>query len=86
MLYVNPTTLPAGPYLAYDRQGNLVSSVYMVPLRDLRAGKAFNTLAVAKAKTDHVDMYYHNGHAGVPEPHYHIVLWYISPEQAEALK
>jgi Putative peptidoglycan binding domain len=86
MLYVNPTTLPAGPYLAYDRQGNLVSSVYMVPLRDLRAGKAFNTLAVAKAKTDHVDMYYNNGHAGVPEPHYHIVLWYIPPEQAEALK
>jgi hypothetical protein len=86
MLYVNPTTLPAGPYLAYDRQGNLVSSVYMVPLRDLRAGKAFNTLAVAKAKTDHVDMYYNNGHAGVPEPHYHIVLWYISPEQAEALQ
>src|ERR671931_1363780 len=33
MLYVNPTTLPAGPYLAYNRQGNLVSSVYMVPLR-----------------------------------------------------
>jgi hypothetical protein len=86
MLYVNPMTLPAGPYLAYDRQGNLVSSVYMVPLRDLRAGKAFNTLAVAPAKTDHVDMYYNNGHAGVPEPHYHIVLWYISPEQATALK
>jgi peptidoglycan hydrolase-like protein with peptidoglycan-binding domain len=85
-LYVNPTTLPAGPFLAYDLQGNLVSSVYMVPLKDLRAGKAFNTLAVAKAKTDHVDIYYNNGHAGVPEPHYHIVLWYISPEQAEALK
>lgn len=86
MLYVDPTTLPAGPFLAYDRQGNLVSSVYMVPLKDLRAGKAFNTLAVAPAKTDHVDMYYNNGHAGVPEPHYHIVLWYISPEQAAALK
>ena len=24
-LYVNPTTLPAGPFLAYNRQGNLVS-------------------------------------------------------------
>jgi Putative peptidoglycan binding domain len=86
MLYVNPATLPAGPFLAYDRQGNLVSSVYMIPLRDLRAGTAFNTLAVAKAPTDHVDIYYNNGHAGVPDPHYHIVLWYISPEQAEALK
>jgi hypothetical protein len=85
-LYVNPATLPAGPFLAYDRQGNLVSSVYMIPLRDFRAGKSFHTLAVAKAKTDHVDIYYNNGHALVPEPHYHIVLWYISPEQVEALQ
>jgi hypothetical protein len=84
-LYVNPATLPAGPFLAYDRQGKLMSSVYMIPLKDLRAGKAFGGLAVAKEKTDHVDMYYNNGHAGVPEPHYHIVLWYISPEEVEAL-
>lgn len=62
-LYVNPTTLPAGPFLAYDRQGNLVSSVYMIPLRDLRAGKSFNTLATAKGKADHIDIYYNNGHA-----------------------
>lgn len=85
-LYVDPATLPAGPFLAYDRQGNLVSSVYMVPLRDLRAGVAFNTLAAAKVKTDHVDIYYNNGHPGVPNPHYHIVLWYISAKQAETLK
>ena len=85
-LYVNPATLPAGPFLAYDRQGNLVSSVYMIPLKDLRAGKAFNSLAAATAKTDHVDIYYNNGHAGVPEPHYHIVLWYISPKEAAALQ
>ncbi|HXH08390.1 MAG TPA: peptidoglycan-binding protein [Alphaproteobacteria bacterium] len=85
-LYVDPTTLPAGPFLAYDRQGNLVSSVYMIPLRDLRAGKPFNSLAVAKMTVDHVDMYYNNGHAGVPEPHYHIVLWYISPEQVRSLE
>jgi hypothetical protein len=85
-LYVDPATLPAGPFLAYDRQGNLVSSVYMIPLRDLRAGQAFNTLAVAKATVDHVDIYYNNGHAGVPEPHYHIVLWYVSPEQVKALE
>ena len=85
-LYVNPATLPAGPFLAYDRQGRLVSSVYMIPLKDLRAGQAFNTLAVGKAKVDHVDIYYNNGHAGVPDPHYHIVLWYISPEQVETLQ
>ncbi|HEX9871670.1 MAG TPA: hypothetical protein VGC99_24335, partial [Candidatus Tectomicrobia bacterium] len=85
-LYVNPSTLPAGPFLAYDRQGNLVSSVSMIPLKDLRAGQAFNTLDVGKAKVDHVDIYYNNGHAGVPDPHYHIVLWYISPAQVETLQ
>jgi hypothetical protein len=28
-------------------------------------------------------MYYNAGHPGVPEPHYHIVLWYVSPAQEQ---
>jgi hypothetical protein len=85
-LYVDPKTLPAGPFLAYDRQGNLVSSVYMIPLKDLTAHKKFENLAVAAARVDHVDMYYNAGHPGVAEPHYHVVLWYVSSEKAAALK
>jgi hypothetical protein len=84
-LYVDPATLPKGPFLAYDRQGNLLSSVYMLPLRDLREGKSFNDLAVAHVKPDHIDVYANNGHPGVPAPHYHVVVWYISREQAETL-
>lgn len=86
MLYVQPETMPVGPYLAYDRQGSLVSTVYMIPLRDLRAGSAFNNLGLPHGKVDHVDIFYNNGHPGVPDPHYHVVLWYISPEQAAALQ
>ena len=85
-LYVDPATLPAGPFLAYDKQGNLVSSVYMIPLKDITAHKAFNNLAAANQKVDHVDMYYNAGHPGVAEPHYHVVIWYVSPQQAGALK
>ena len=85
-LYVDPATLPAGPFLAYDRQGHLVSSVYMVPLGDIAAHKAFNNLAAAREKVDHVDMYYNAGHPGVAEPHYHVVIWYVSPQQAAALE
>lgn len=85
-LYVDPTTLPAGPFLAYDKQGKLVSSVYMIPLKDIAAHKAFNNLTAAKEKVDHVDMYYNAGHPGVAEPHYHVVIWYVSPQQAGALK
>ena len=55
-LWVDPATLPAGPFLAYDKGGNLVSSVYNA------------------------------GHPGVAEPHYHVVIWYVTPQQAAALK
>ena len=27
-LYVNPSTLPEGPFLAYDHAGKLVSTIY----------------------------------------------------------
>ncbi|MER3445797.1 MAG: hypothetical protein C4291_02705 [Candidatus Dadabacteria bacterium] len=85
-LYVDPDTLPAGPFLAYDREGHLASTVYMIPLKDINDHKAFNNLAVAQGqKVDHVDIYYSAGHPGVPEPHYYIILWYISPEKAAAL-
>jgi hypothetical protein len=85
-LYVDPATIPAGPFLAYDRDGKLVSSLYMIPLKDLDAHKAFNNLGAAKEKVDHVDLYYNAGHPGVPEPHYHVVVWYVSPEKAASLK
>ena len=85
-LYVDPKTLPAGPFLAYDRQGTLVSSVYMIPMKDLATHKPFEKLAAAPAKVDHVALYYNAGHPGVAEPHYHVVIWYVSPEKAAALK
>lgn len=66
--------------------GKLVSSVYMIPLKDISAHKAFNNLAVAQEKVDHVDMYFNAGHPGVAEPHYHIVIWYVSPDKAMALQ
>ena len=85
-LYVKPDTLPASPFLAYDRVGKLVSSTYMSPLKGLEAHKAFNDLAVAHENVNHVDLYYNAEHPGVPEPYYHIVLWYVSPQQEAALK
>ncbi len=86
-LYVQPKTLPAGPFLAYDREGHLVSTVYMIPIKDVEAHKKFDDLSVAKdMKVDHVDMYFNAGHPGVPEPHYHVILWYIPESKAAALK
>jgi len=86
-LYVDPATLPAGPFLAYDRQGNLVSSIYMIPLKDMNAHKGFTDLKAGQGEpVDHVDIVYNAGHPGVAEPHYHIIVWYVSPTKAAALK
>jgi hypothetical protein len=40
----------------------------------------------AHTKINHVDIYYNSGHPGVPDPHYHVVLWYIPAEQTSALE
>jgi hypothetical protein len=77
-LYVDPKTLPAGPFLAYDREGRLVSTVYMIPTEDISAQKKFDDLAAPGGKVDHVDMYFNAGHPGVEKPHYHVVLWHVS--------
>ena len=83
-LYVNPSTLPGGPLLAYDHAGKLVSTIYMIPLKDLDAQKGFADLAAPGGKVDHVSISYNAGHPGVPDPHYHIVLWHI-PKAEEQL-
>ena len=84
-LYVRPATLPAGPFLAYDHDGKLVSSIYMIPLKDMNAQKAFSGLKVGQERADHVDIVYNAGHPGVAEPHYHIIVWYVSPARAAEL-
>lgn len=84
-LYVDPNTLPAGPFLAYDHQGKLVSSIYMIPLKDMNGQKAFNDLKVAHERADHVDIVFNAGHPGVAEPHYHFIVWYVSALRAAQL-
>lgn len=85
-LYVDPATLPAGPFLAYDHSGNLVSSIYMIPLAQMNKHQSWPDLSTAQHQSvDHVDVVFNAGHPGVPEPHYHIILWYISRDAAAAL-
>ena len=83
-LYVDPDTMPAGPFLAYDHKGRLVSTIYMIPLKDMDGQKAFPDLPAPGGKVDHVSLYYDAGHPGVEEPHYHVVLWHV-PKAEEAL-
>jgi hypothetical protein len=76
-LFVDPATLPAGPFLAYDHDGTLVSTIYMLPTADLGPEADFDDLAAPGGDVDHVDVYYNAGHPGVEQPHIHVVLWHV---------
>jgi hypothetical protein len=64
-LYVNPETLPAGPFLGYDREGKLAATIYMTPIEALEGGTSFDDLAVGSHEVSSVDNYYNAGHPGV---------------------
>ena len=84
-LYVDPNTLPEGPFLAYDHKGHLVSTIYMVPLKDMDAQKNFAYLASPGGNVDHISLNYNAGHPGVEEPHYHIILWHVPKSEEVAV-
>lgn len=75
-LFVDPATLPAGPFLAYDHEGRLSATVYMTPLDALRNGVAFDDLAVGSHTVSGADIYFNAGHPGVEQPHAHVVLFH----------
>lgn len=75
-LYVSPSTLPAGPFLGYDKDGRLSATIYMIPLDALRQGTAWNNLKTGAPEVHSVDIYYNAGHPGVEEPHAHVVLYH----------
>ena len=81
-LYVDPATLPAGPFLGYDHDGKLSATIYMVPIEDLTAGTAFDGLAVGSQTVTGVDIYYNAGHPGVEKPHAHVVLYHDAEAKA----
>ncbi|MEO8506900.1 MAG: hypothetical protein ABI593_04650 [Betaproteobacteria bacterium] len=86
VLYVDPVTLPLGPFLGYDKKGQLVNVVYMVPLKDLNGHKNFADKGanLGDLKINHTDFTYNPGHPGVEEPHYHVVQWLITKQRQDA--
>lgn len=82
-LYVDPETLPAGPFLGYDRDGQLAATIYMTPLADLENGTAYD-LGVGNHTVTSTNVHYNAGHPGVDEPHVHVVLYHAS-DAAERL-
>jgi hypothetical protein len=75
-LFVDPATLPAGPFLGYDHDGRLSATIYMTPIGDLEAGTAYNELPLGAPEVVATDIYFNAGHPGVEEPHAHVVLYH----------
>lgn len=85
-LFVDPNTLPAGPFLAYDHEGKLSATVYMTPLDDLKDGVTYDGLAIGAHNVSSVDVYYNAGHPGVEKPHAHVVLFHDDGAKARLAK
>lgn len=85
VLYVDPATLPAGPFLGYDKKGHLVNVTYMVPLKNLNEHKNFENMGdkLGDLKIKRTDFLYNPGHPGVEEPHYHIIQWLITKQRQD---
>lgn len=82
-LFVDPETLPAGPFLGYDREGRLAGTVYMIPLEAIGAGSdGYADLAAGGRDVTAVDVHYNPGHLGVEMPHAHVVLWHAEDAKA----
>lgn len=81
-LFVDPATLPAGPFLGYDRDGKLAATIFMTPIEDLQGGTSYNDLAVGSNEVSSVDIYYNAGHPGVEKPHAHVVLFHGTDAKA----
>ena len=75
-LFVDPATLPAGPFLGYDRDGKLSATIYMAPVEELQNGTSYDDLHLGLPNVSSVDIYYNAGHPGVEKPHAHVVLFH----------
>lgn len=85
-LFVDPASLPAGPFLGYDHNGKLAATIYMTPIEDLQNGTAFDDLSVGAHDVSSVDIYYNAGHPGVDKPHAHVVLFHGEDAKSKLAK
>ena len=84
MQYIAPKDIPMGPIYNVWK-GNVVGLEYMLPESDIAKGKGLD-LAALSQQYDHVDVAYEaEGHAGLTEPHYHIMLSTLTYEQEKQI-
>jgi hypothetical protein len=83
--YVLPSNIPHGPvFNVFD--GKVIGIEYMISPDDLTEGNSFFDLPMYNQKYDHLDVgLLSKGHAGYPEPHYHVDLYTVSRAASQAI-
>lgn len=83
--YVLPKDLPMGPvYNVWD--GKVTSIEYMPGQAEVLANENFMNLDLENVKYDHINIgLLSQGHTGYPDPHYHVDVFTITAEEANAI-
>lgn len=83
--YVLPSNIPHGPVFNVYK-GNVIGLEYMIGRDDLAQDMSFYNLPLYGKKYDHIDVgLMSQGHAGYPEPHYHVDIYNISRAASTAI-
>lgn len=84
----NPKDMPLGPIYCVH-EGKIVCLEFMIAQEDFAAGKSWTTLASAipgLPPVNHLSIFFEEkGHEGYEVPHYDLHLFFISPEEVEAI-
>lgn len=83
--YVLPENIPFGPvYNVWE--GEITSVEYMLGKEEFLGNKDYINVDLMNANYDHMNIgLLSQGHAGYPEPHYHIDLFTISHEESQQI-
>lgn len=85
----NPKDMPLGPIYCVH-EGKIVCLEFMISQADFAAGKSWTTLASAVKglpPLDHLSIFFEEkGHEGYEIPHYDLHMFFITPDEVEAIK
>lgn len=86
--WANPKDLPLGPIYCVH-EGKVVCFEFMISQEDFAAGKSWPALSGIKGlpPVDHLSVGFEpHGHEGYEVPHYDLHMFFISPEQVQAIQ
>lgn len=84
-LYIKPADIPVGPVYMYNN-GKVIGIEFMLSKEEFLSGKNYKYLSGLGIKVDHINIgFLSSGHEGYTSPHYHVDLYTVPKEEAEAI-